>query len=123
MFPKGRRRRRIGDGTINNHSAFIWSGGRSAAGVYKQSEYGRVILPLTVLNKLDCVLEPTKPKVLEVAGKLPESLKNRAPILIHTAVESFYNTSKHTFKTLLADPDNVAGNPAELHRRVLGVGP
>ena len=100
----------MSDETINNHGAFIWSVADLLRGVYKQSEYGRVILPLTVLRRLDCVLEPTKGKVLEVADRLPEYLENRAPILMHTAGESFYNTSKHTFKTLLADPDNVAGN-------------
>ena len=100
----------MSDETINNHGAFIWSVADLLRGVYKQSEYGRVILPLTVLRRLDCVLEATKPKVLEVAAKLPEYLENRAPILMHAAGESFYNTSKHTFKTLLADPENVAGN-------------
>ncbi len=100
----------MSDETINNHDAFIWSVADLLRGVYKQSEYGRVILPLTVLRRLDCVLEATKPKVLEVAAKLPESLENRAPILMHAAGESFYNTSKNTFKTLLADPDNVAPN-------------
>ena len=100
----------MSDETINNHDAFIWSVADLLRGVYKQSEYGRVILPLTVLRRLDCVLEATKPKVLEVADKLPESLENRAPILMHAAGESFYNTSKNTFKTLLADPDNVAPN-------------
>ena len=100
----------MSDETINNHDAFIWSVADLLRGVYKQSEYGRVILPLTVLRRLDCVLEATKPKVLEVAAGLPEYLENRAPILMHAAGESFYNTSKHTFKTLLADPDNVAPN-------------
>ena len=69
-----------------------------------------MILPLTVLRRLDCVLEPTKHTVLAIAGKLPESLENRAPVLAHAAGQSFYNTSKHKFATLLADPDNVAGN-------------
>ena len=50
--------------TIKNHAAFIWSVADLLRGDYKQSEYGRVILPLTVLRRLDCVLEPTKAKVL-----------------------------------------------------------
>ncbi len=100
----------MSDETINNHDAFIWSVADLLRGVYKQSEYGRVILPLTVLRRLDCVLEPTKDKVLERAAKLPESLENQAPLLKYAAGQSFYNTSKHTFKTLLADPDNVAPN-------------
>ena len=96
--------------TTNNYGAFIWSVADLLRGVYKQSEYGRVILPLTVLRRLDCVLEPTKDKVLSAAASLPESLANRGPVLEHMARESFYNTSKHTFRTLLGDPDNVAGN-------------
>ena len=96
--------------TINNYQAFIWSVADLLRGVYKQSEYGRVILPLTVLRRLDCVLAPTKDQVLSVAAKLPETLENRGPVLEHTAGQEFYNTSKHTFTTLLADPDNVAAN-------------
>ena len=100
----------MSDETIKNHADFIWSVADLLRGVYKQSEYGRVILPLTVLRRLDCVLEPTKDKVLETADKLPASLENRDPVLEQAADQSFYNTSKHTFTTLLADPDNVAGN-------------
>ena len=47
-----------GSETINNHAAFIWSVADLLRGDYKQSEYGKVILPLTVLRRLDCVLEP-----------------------------------------------------------------
>ena len=50
--------------TIRNHAAFIWSVADLLRGDYKQSEYGRVILPLVVLRRLDCVLEPTKAEVL-----------------------------------------------------------
>ena len=100
----------MSDETTNNYGAFIWSVADLLRGVYKQSEYGRVILPLTVLRRLDCVLEPTKGDVLSAAANLPEYLENRGPVLEHAAGESFYNTSQHTFKTLLGDPDNVAGN-------------
>jgi type I restriction enzyme M protein len=55
---------------IRNHAAFIWSVADKLRGVYKQSEYGRVILPLVVLRRLDCVLEPTKADVLARAAKL-----------------------------------------------------
>ena len=74
--------------------AFIWSVADLLRGVYKQSEYGRVVLPLTVLRRLDCVLEPTKDMVLSVGAKLPASLENRGPVLEHAAGQSFYNTSK-----------------------------
>ena len=96
--------------TINNHAAFIWSVADLLRGVYKPSEYGRVILPLTVLRRLDCVLEPTKEEVLAAVGRLPDTLQNRDPLLAKFAGQSFFNTSRHTFATLLGDPDNVAAN-------------
>ena len=95
---------------INNHAGFIWSVADLLRGVYKPSEYGRVILPLTVLRRLDCVLEPTKADVLELLEDLPVTLRNREPLLEQAAGQSFFNTSRHTFATLLGDPDNVAGN-------------
>ena len=95
---------------IKNHSGFIWSVADLLRGVYKQSEYGRVILPLTVLRRLDCVLEPTKAEVLETMADLPETLRNREPLLQQVADQPFVNMSRHTFHTLLGDPDNVAGN-------------
>jgi type I restriction enzyme M protein len=51
--------------SIRNHAAFIWSVADLLRGDYKQSEYGKVILPLTVIRRLDCVLEPNKQAVLE----------------------------------------------------------
>ncbi|MDE0699771.1 MAG: class I SAM-dependent DNA methyltransferase [Acidimicrobiaceae bacterium] len=95
---------------VNNHAGFIWSVADLLRGVYKQSEYGRVILPLTVLRRLDCVLEPTKGEVLERMTNLPSSLQNREPVLQKVAGQPFVNMSRHTFRTLLGDPDNVAGN-------------
>ena len=95
---------------IKNHAGFIWSVADLLRGVYKQSEYGRVILPLTVLRRLDCVLEPTKAEVLETMADLPETLRNREPLLQQVAGQPFVNTSKHTFGTLLADSNRVAGN-------------
>ena len=50
--------------TVKNHAAFIWSVADLLRGDYKQSEYGKVILPFTVLRRLDCVLESTKAAVL-----------------------------------------------------------
>ena len=51
--------------TLRNHAAFIWGVADLLRGDYKQSEYGKVVLPLTVIRRLDCVLEPTKAAVLE----------------------------------------------------------
>jgi len=100
----------MGEAAVNSHAGFIWSVADLLRGVYKQSEYGRVILPLTVLRRLDCVLEPTKDEVLETLAELPVSLQNREPVLEKVAGRPFVNMSRHTFHTLLGDPDNVAGN-------------
>ena len=95
---------------INNHAAFIWSVADLLRGDYKQSEYGKVIMPLTVLRRLDCVLEPTKAKVLERHAKLKGSIDNVGPVLEAVSGEQFYNTSPLDFRRLLDDPTQIAGN-------------
>jgi type I restriction enzyme M protein len=97
--------------TIRNHAAFIWSVADLLRGDYKQSEYGRVILPMVVLRRLDCVLEPTKPKVLERVASLAGKVANVDPLLRQAAGgEQFYNTSPLTMTRLLDDPPNIADN-------------
>jgi type I restriction enzyme M protein len=96
--------------SIKNHAAFIWSVADLLRGDYKQSEYGKVILPLTVLRRLDCVLEPTKAAVLERASKLRGQVENVDPVLENVAGEHFFNTSPLDFKRLLDDPGQIAGN-------------
>ena len=98
------------DPQLRNHAAFVWSVADKLRGVYKQSEYGRVILPLVVLRRLDCVLEPTKADVLARASTLKGRVENVAPVLESVAGEQFYNTSPLDFRRLLDDPANVAGN-------------
>jgi type I restriction enzyme M protein len=95
---------------VRNHAAFIWSVADKLRGVYKQSEYGRVILPLVVLRRLDCVLEPTKANVLARAETLKGKVENVAPVLEAVAGERFFNRSPLDFRRLLDDPANVAGN-------------
>ncbi|MHB8289430.1 MAG: type I restriction-modification system subunit M [Acidimicrobiales bacterium] len=95
---------------INNHAGFIWGVADLLRGDYKQSEYGKVILPLTVLRRLDCVLEPTKAAVLARAAKLRGQVDNVEPVLCTVAGEGFYNTSPLGFARLLDDPAQVAGN-------------
>jgi type I restriction enzyme M protein len=95
---------------MRNHAAFIWSVADKLRGVYKQSEYGRVVLPLVVLRRLDCVLEPTKTEVLARHAALKARVENVAPVLESVAGEQFYNTSPLDFRRLLDDPANVAGN-------------
>ena len=91
-------------------SSFIWSVADLLRGDYKQSDYGKVILPFTVLRRLDCVLEPTKEAVLtEYADKLKAGL-NPEPFLLRKAGQSFYNTSPLDLKKLLGDQDHIREN-------------
>ncbi|WP_217999678.1 type I restriction-modification system subunit M N-terminal domain-containing protein [Thauera butanivorans] len=91
-------------------SSFIWSVADLLRGDYKQSEYGRVILPFTVLRRLDCVLEATKPAVLaEFAAKIRAGL-NPDPFLLRKAGQSFYNTSPLDLGKLLGDQDHIRQN-------------
>jgi type I restriction enzyme M protein len=90
--------------------SFIWSVAELLRGDYKAHEYGQVILPLTVLRRLDCVLESTKPKVVARAASLVGKIENVEPLLLRAARQPFYNTSPLDFTRLLDDPGNVAGN-------------
>jgi type I restriction enzyme M protein len=96
--------------TIRNHAAFIWSVADLLRGDYKQSEYGRVILPLVVLRRLDCVLDPTKPAVQERYKQLAGRIDNLEPVLQAAAGQQFFNTSPLDFRRLLDDPTNIADN-------------
>ncbi|WP_339886979.1 class I SAM-dependent DNA methyltransferase [Rhodopirellula europaea] len=93
-----------------NLSSFIWSVADLLRGDYKQSEYGRVILPFTVLRRLDCVLEDTKAAVLKEKEKREAAGLNPEPFLLKKAGLLFYNTSPLDFKTLMGDQDNIAEN-------------
>src|SRR3989441_2119160 len=94
--------------TIRNHAAFIWSVADLRRGDYKQSEYGKVVLPLTVIRRLDCVLEPTKQAVLARHKQLAGRIENVEPVLQAVAGQQFYNTSPLTFTKLLDDPNTIA---------------
>jgi len=90
---------------------FIWSLKELLRGPYKDHQVGRVILPLTVLRRLDCVLEPTKAKVLAKAAELKGGkVANTEPILNRVAGASFHNTSKLDFQKLKGDADKIAAN-------------
>lgn len=92
--------------------SFIWSIADILRGNFKQSEYGRVILPFTVLRRLDCVLETTKDDVLAKQASLPDNIDHtmRETMLNMAAGQNFHNTSEYTFQKLLDDPDNIAAN-------------
>ncbi len=96
---------------INNHAGFIWSVADLLRGDYKQSEYGRVILPLTVLRRLDCVLDPVKPKMLQKHEEVKGKVQNFGPLLDRfTNIEDLWNISPFDFPKLLDDPDHIADN-------------
>jgi len=91
--------------------SFIWSVADLLRGPYKPAQYGRVILPLTVLRRLDCVLEPTKDKVLAKAASLKGTkVENIDPILNRVAGQAFHNTSRLDFQKLKGEPDKIAAN-------------
>ncbi|WP_417144599.1 type I restriction-modification system subunit M [Raoultibacter massiliensis] len=95
-----------------NHSeisSFIWGTADLLRSSFKQHEYGDIILPFTVMRRLDVVLEPTKKAVLEVAAKsLPGALRDT--MLKQAAGVDFYNKSEFTMRGLLSDADGIREN-------------
>jgi len=107
--------------TMNNFQdkvGFIWSVADLLRGPYRPNQYKDVMLPMTVLRRLDCVLEPTKEKVLaKFANMKGGKVKNLEPILNRTAGQAFHNTSKFTFEKLKGDPANIAANLIQYIKR------
>ncbi|MDA0525169.1 type I restriction-modification system subunit M [Methanococcoides alaskense] len=96
---------------VTENANFLWSIADLLRGDYKQADYGKVILPLTVLRRLDCVLEPTKQKVLDYLPKMASmNIENTDPVLNKVAGFNFHNQSKYDFQSLKADPNNIAAN-------------
>ncbi len=96
-----------------NHSqivSFIWGVADLIRDTFKRGKYQDVILPLTVLRRLDCVLAPTKQKVLDIVGKFKGKLENLDPQLRRASGFAFYNTSRYDFEKLLADAPHLAAN-------------
>jgi len=91
-------------------SALIWAVADLLRGDYKQSEYGKVILPFTVLRRLDCVLESTKAEVLAENEDKKQLGINPEPFLLRKAGQSFYNTSPLDMKKLMGDQDHIKEN-------------
>lgn len=94
---------------IQAKANLIWEVATKLVGVYKPHEYGKVILPMTVLKRFDDILKPTKEAVL----KKYEEVKNfevKEMFLTEASGYSFYNTSKYDFEKLLSDPDNIESN-------------
>jgi len=96
---------------IKESANFIWSIADLLRGDYKQSDYGKVILPLTVLRRLDCVLENSKAEVLKKYEQSKSlNIQNLDPILNKSAGYNFHNHSQFDFNRLVADPNNIASN-------------
>ena len=93
-----------------NLSALIWSVADLLRGDYKQSDYGKVILPFTVLRRLDCVLESTKEAVLAEDTAKRNMGVNPELFLLRASGQSFYNVSPLDMKTLTGDPDHIKNN-------------
>ncbi|GAA1112160.1 type I restriction-modification system subunit M [Nesterenkonia jeotgali] len=95
-----------------NHAQFIWSVADTLRGAFKQHQYGDVILPFTVLARLDAVLAPTKDAVLAAVKDLePDQEPSRGMLRSRAGHHySFYNRSQHTLKTLRGDADNIEEN-------------
>lgn len=93
-----------------SNSALIWSIADLLRGNYRQSDYGKIILPFTLLRRLECVLEPTRDDVLAEN----EARKNLGipmeQFLTRKSQHSFYNTSKYTLTKLMSDPNNIREN-------------
>ncbi|MCT1654601.1 type I restriction-modification system subunit M [Brachybacterium muris] len=98
--------------TTFNHAQFIWSAADILRSTYKQHQYGDVILPFTVLARLDAVLAPTKEAVVrELAGFDRDRMPSAAMLRNKAGHEySFFNASRHDLKSLQGDPDNLEEN-------------
>lgn len=92
---------------LANHA---WSVADLLRGDYKQSDYGKVILPFTVLRRLECLLEPTRQKVAETAALYESQEIDGDYFLRKASGHSFYNKSALTLKMIAADPQNAAKN-------------
>ena len=101
--------------------SFIWSVADLIRDSFKRGKYSDVILPLTVLRRLDCVLAKTKPAVLKRQATLQKSgLQNLDPQLRTASGFSFYNTSRYDFEKLVADAPQLAAN---LRNYLIGFSP
>ncbi len=108
---------------IQSLGSFVWSIAEILRGDFKQSEYGKVILPFVVLRRLDCILEDTKQAVLEAEKSLPDGVDEptREMILFGAAGKDLkvYNLSRFTFATVTGQVDVATwGKQGQTDRRL-----
>jgi len=95
----------------NQISSFIWNVCDDVLrGLFKQHEYGDVILPFTVLRRLDCVLEPHKDDVFNIYEEYRTKVDDPTPIILNRINTTFFNHSKYDLNRLKSDPQNVYMN-------------
>ena len=98
-------------GNFAEKVSFIWSVADLIRDHFKRGKYQDVILPFTVLRRIDCVLGPTREQVRKVNAKLQaKGLQNREPQLRKASGYAFYNTSLYDFDSLLGDAPHLAAN-------------
>jgi len=98
-------------GNNANLSSLIWSSADDVLrGLFKPSEYGRVILPFVVMRRLDCVLEPKKDEVYELFNQFKDQLSDPSPVILRQVGLPFFNTSKFDLSRIKSDPTNVLMN-------------
>jgi len=104
-------------GDIQNLGSFVWSIAEILRGDFKQSEYGKVILPFVVMRRLDCILEPTKEAVLAAEKTVPEGADEATrDMILFGAVDGnakVFNLSRFTFETLKGQ------DPGQLHQNLI----
>lgn len=100
------------DSDMGNKANLIWAIADKLTGVYKPSEYGKVILPLTVFRRFDCVLADTKEKVVETYKNLPENMVDEMKnfMLCEAAGHPFYNISPFDIQKLVDNPSQLEKN-------------
>jgi type I restriction enzyme M protein len=92
-------------------SSFIWNVCDDVLrGLFKQHEYGDVILPFVVLRRLDCVLEPNKDEIYKLYEEYKSKVDDPSPIIKNTVKKEFYNHSKYDLVRLKSDPKNIYMN-------------
>jgi len=93
---------------VSTLGSFVWSIADQLRGVYRPNQYGGVVLPFTILRRLDCLMEPTREEVRALADKYEGA--GLAARVKRTTGMPFYNTSPFTFAELLKDPEGLAAN-------------
>lgn len=87
---------------------FVWSIADQLRGVYKPNKYGDVILPMTILRRMECVLEPHRDRIAELAKTAPPDVLE---LLVRDETGlTFYNTSPYNLERILEEPENLRGN-------------